>query len=248
MTYCLGILSKEGVVGIADTRITSGNDTTTAKKIFTVKRKKHSFFIMTSGLRSVRDKAITYFKEVIDYEDQNFNRLYHAVNKFADQVKRVALEDKESLHESGLQFNLFAIVGGQLEEDETTKMYLLYPQGNWIEIGPGTPYVIIGNTGFGKPILKRVLNYDSPLKFGIKAGFLSFEATRLSSNDVDYPLDIVMLRNNSYEQSERRFDEQDLRSISEFWNSKLIDALSNLPAVALEEAFEEDKSQLSIMP
>ena len=66
MTYCLGILSKEGVAGLADTRITSGNDTTTAKKIFTVQREKHSFFIMTSGLRSVRDKAITYFGEVIE--------------------------------------------------------------------------------------------------------------------------------------------------------------------------------------
>ena len=87
MTYCLGILSKEGIAGLADTRITSGNDTTVAKKIYSVQRKNHAFFIMTSGLRSVRDKAITYFTEVIEDEDEKFNKLYKAVNKFADQVK-----------------------------------------------------------------------------------------------------------------------------------------------------------------
>ena len=177
MTYCLGILSKHGVAGLADTRITSGRDTTMAKKIFAVQRKKHSFFIMTSGLRSVRDKAITYFSEVIEDQDGQFDKLYKAVNKFSDQVKRVAEEDKKILEESGLDFNLYAIVGGQLENDKEPKLYLLYPQGNWIEVGPGTPFVIIGNTGFGSPILKRSLTYDSSLEFGLKSGFLSFDAT-----------------------------------------------------------------------
>ena len=46
MTYCLGILSKEGIVGLADTRITSGSDTTSAKKIYTVQREKHTYFII----------------------------------------------------------------------------------------------------------------------------------------------------------------------------------------------------------
>lgn len=246
MTYCLGILSKEGVAGIADTRITSGNDTTTAKKLFTVKRTKHTYFIMTSGLRSVRDKAITYFREVVDQEDHDFNRLYKAVNQFGEQVKRVAREDSESLANSGLKFNLFAIVGGQLEEDEHPKLYLLYPEGNWIEIGPGTPYVIIGNTGFGNPILKRVLRYESELGFGLKAGFLSFEATRLSANDVGYPIDTVVLKSGDYQLIENRFEEKELLHISEYWNSRLSDAITNLPAVALDKAFAEDEPQLPI--
>ena len=83
-------------------------------------------------MRSVRDKAITYFSEVIEDQDKDFNSLYKAVNKFGDQVKRVAEEDRKNLEASGLKFNLFAIVGGQLEEDEQPKLYLLYPQGNWI--------------------------------------------------------------------------------------------------------------------
>ena len=246
MTYCLGILSKEGVAGLADTRITSGNDTTTAKKIYTVQREKHSFFIMTSGLRSVRDKAITYFGEVIEAQDEKFTKLYKAVNQFGEQVKRVALEDKRSLEEAGLYFNLFSIVGGQLEEDKEPKMYLLYPQGNWIEIGPGTPYVIIGNTGFGNPILKRSLTYDSTLEFGLKSGFLSFDATRISANDVDYPIDTVVLRKNEYKLIEHRFDEKELGHISEFWNSRLKAGIEKLPAVALSRAFAPNEQMTLI--
>lgn len=241
MTYCLGILSKEGVAGLADTRITSGNDTTTAKKIFSVQRDKHSFFIMTSGLRSVRDKAITYFGEVIEAQDEKFTKLYKAVNQFGEQVKRVALEDRKSLEEAGLQFNLFSIVGGQLEEDKEPKLYLLYPQGNWIEIGPGTPYVIIGNTGFGNPILKRSLTHDSSLEFGLKSGFLSFDATRISSNDVDYPIDTIVLRKDEYQLIEHRFNEKELGHISEFWNSRLKDGIDKLPAVALSRAFSTNE-------
>ena len=66
MTFCLGIRLKSGLVGISDTRITSGNETTRAKKVFLLNRKKHSLFIMTSGLRSIRDKTITYFNEVLE--------------------------------------------------------------------------------------------------------------------------------------------------------------------------------------
>ena len=240
MTYCIGIINKEGIIGLADTRITSGNDTTIAKKIYTVNRENHSFFIMTSGLRSVRDKAITYFGEVIDSEDHNFTKLYQAVNKFGEQVKRVAEEDKKEIEGSGMNFNLHAIVGGQFEEDKEPKIYLLYPQGNWIEVGRGTPFVIIGNTGFGTPVLKRSISYESSLDFAIKAAFLSFDATRISANDVDYPVDTVVLRKNQFEIIENRFEAKDLNHISEFWNDRLKNAIDNMPADALWKAFSDN--------
>ncbi len=239
MTYCLGVRTKSGILGLADTRITSGRETTTAKKIFAVNRPNHSFFIMTSGLRSVRDKAITYFREVIDHDDQSFGKLYQAVNKFGEQVKRVAKEDKISLHESGMSYNLYAIVGGQLEEDKEPRIYLLYPEGNWIEIGESTPYVIIGSSGFGNPILRRSLTFDSELDFALKSAFLSFDATRISANDVDYPIDTVILRNNTYHMVENRFENKELSGISDFWNSRLKDAINQLPADALNKAFQK---------
>jgi len=229
MTFCLGIRLKTGLIGLSDTRITSGNETTRAKKVFTLNRKKHSLFIMTSGLRSIRDKAITYFNEVLEEQDQYFNKLYKGVNAFAEQVRRVNQEDSKSLVDSGLNFNLHAIVGGQLEDDERHKLFMLYPQGNWIEIGQATPYIIIGNTGFGRPILDRSVRYESDIKYSLKSAFLSFDATRISSNDVDYPIDIILYLHNSYNIIEHRFEYNDLEKISDLWRKKIEKGLNELP-------------------
>jgi putative proteasome-type protease len=244
MTFCLGIKTKNGLVGLSDTRITSGNETTTSKKVFTVNKAKHSFFIMTSGLRSVRDKAITYFSEVIDRQDDSFSKLYQAVNEFGDQVKIVAKEDKSFLEEAGLYFNLFSIIGGQLENDPEPKLYLLYPQGNWIEIRKGTPFVIIGNTGFGHPILRRSLHYDDSLEYALKCAFLAFDATRISANDVDFPIDTVVLKNDEYFITEKRFEQKELEEVSAFWNSRLKSAISDLPSEVLNGAFAEAVSDI----
>ncbi len=237
MTYCLGIKVKSGIIGISDTRITSGHETTQAKKVFTINKDKHSFFIMTSGLRSVRDKAITYFKEIIDENDENYNKLYKAVNAFSDQVKRAANEDKDSLKEAGLSFNLNAIVGGQLQDDDEHKIYLLYPEGNWVEILEGARFVIIGNNGYGKPILDRAIKYDSSLKFALKAGFLSFDATRISANDVEYPIDVIYYVKDSFKIIEKRYKKDELQKISRYWSGKLSESINNLPEEWMDKLF-----------
>jgi len=239
MTYCLGIKVKSGIVGISDTRITSGNETTKAKKVFTVNKERHSFFIMTSGLRSVRDKAITYFKEIIEENDESFNKLYKAVNAFAQQVKRAASEDKASLQEAGLYFNLFALVGGQLQDDDEHKIFLLYPEGNWIEVSEGSPFMIIGNNGYGKPILDRVLKYNSSMKFALKAGFLSFNSTRVSANDVDYPIDVIYYEKDSFNIIEKRFKKEVFDAISKNWQTKLSEAVNKIPEDWMDKIFED---------
>lgn len=240
MTFCLGIKLQSGFIGISDTRITSGHETTKAKKVFTINKNNHSFFIMTSGLRSVRDKAITYFKEIIEENDESFNKLYKAVNAFADQVKRAANEDKASLREAGLNFNLNAIVGGQLEDDDEHKIYLLYPEGNWVEISEGSPFVIIGNSGYGKPILDRVIKYDSTLQFALKAGFLSFDATRISANDVDFPIDIVYYAKDSFYITEKRFKKDELSQVLKMWNNNLSKSINKLPDNWMNKLFADD--------
>ena len=239
MTYCLGIKLKSGIVGISDTRITSGSETTKAKKVFTVNKKEHSFFIMTSGLRSVRDKSLTYFKEIIEANDESFNKLYKVVNAFSDQIKRAANEDKNSLKEAGLSFNLFSIIGGQLQDDDEHKIYLLYPEGNWIEVTEGSPFVIIGNSGYGKPILDRAITYESTIKFALKAGFLSFDATRISANDVDYPIDVITYEKDSFLIVEKRYEENELKKISQIWDSILSNAIKSLPEDWIDKLLED---------
>jgi putative proteasome-type protease len=244
MTYCLGIKVKEGLLALADTRITSGTDTTVKKKVTIEQKDGFSLFIMTSGLRSTRDKAIVYFNELLDTKE--FNKLYKAVNAFGEQVKRVAAEDKASLEKAGFNFDLHTIIGGQLKDDTEHKLFLLYPEGNWVELGQGAPYVIIGNSGHGKAILNRTLDENSSLKLALKAGFLSFDSTRVSSNNVDFPIDVVLYKKDSFHLVEQRYEKKDLESISTQWAEELKHALENISEDWMDPAFEKLNKETTV--
>ncbi len=243
MTFCLGMIVEEGIVGIADSRLTSGNEIITAKKVSVYQQGQGSFFIMTSGLRSLHDKTITYFEEVLagrpDRPDrpEPCERLFKVVNLFADQIRRVSREDKEALSESNLSFDICGLIGGQLEHDKDHLLYLVYPQGNWVEIGRGTPYQIIGSPAYGKPVLDRTLKYEDSLRFALKVGCLAFDSTRISAADVDYPIDVVIYGKNSYHITEHRYSKHDLAPISDWWQDRLRNSVRDLPAEWIDRVF-----------
>lgn len=239
MTYCLGIKLKAGLIAIADTRITSGTETTSAKKVYLYQKEHHCVFLMTSGLRSVRDKALTYFQEVMEENEKAFDKMYKVVNAFGAQLRKVAEEDRSYLENAGLSFNLHTIVGGQLQHDDEHKLFLLYPEGNWIEITASSPFVIIGNTGYGKPILNRTLTYESEIKEALKTGFLSFDSTRVSANDVDFPIDVVLYKPNSFHLVEHRYEKQDLQEVSRQWAEELKTALKRCPEDWMDRALHK---------
>lgn len=238
MTYCLGIKVKEGLIAIADTRITAGTSTTVKKKVFVIENENNSFFIMTSGLRSVRDKAVHYFNEIIE-GGKVYDKLYKAVNEFGNQIKRVSGEDKDVLVKAGYRFNLNAIVGGQFRGDDEHKLFLLYSEGNWVELDVGSPYAIKGNSGQGKGILNRIINDNTTMKQALKAGYLSFDSTRVSSNNVDFPIDVVLYEKNSFCMMENRYEYHELQNISSLWNKKLIETLDEIPGDWMEKAFKK---------
>lgn len=239
MTYCLGIKLKEGLVGISDTRISAGTTITTKKKVFVQQHERNSLFIMTSGLRSVRDKAVHYFEELVE-GGIVYDKLYKAVNAFGEQIKRVANEDAEALYKSGYKFNLNAIVGGQLKNDEAHKLFLLYSEGNWVELDEGSPYAIIGNSGQGKAILNRIITPYSTLRQALKAGYLSFDSTRVSSNDVDFPIDVVTYQKDSFKMIEHRYEYLELEPVSRIWAQKLRESLDAIPEEWMEKAFSNN--------
>lgn len=272
MTFCLGMKVKGGLIGIADTRVTSGSEVITAKKMVVhQKRGQQAMFLMTSGLRSVRDKTLTYFEEALERQEQygqqlqhghqgrhgqadhaghlgqpeqEFDKLYKAVNLLAVQLRRVAQEDKTALQEAGLKFNLNALIGGQFAGDKEHKLYLLYPEGNWVEVSrrdsqaeiqtpetvETTPYHIIGTGGYGKPLLDRVLRYESGLDFALKVGFLAFDATRKSAADVAFPLDVAYYRHGSFQIAEHRFEKREFSAAAAWWQRRLEHAVEELPS------------------
>lgn len=235
MTFCLGMSVQEGLVGIADTRITSGSEVTTARKVRTLSVPNGQFFIMTSGLRSVRDKTLTYFEDEIEAELlDECDRLYKVVNALSNNIRRVAEEDRAALERSGLGFDIHALVGGRLVGDKGHKLYLVYPEGNWVEIGQNSPYYIIGARGYGKPILDRTLVHTDSLLFALKVGCLAFDSTRISASGVDFPIDVVIYFSKTGELVEHRYEYEDFQEISTWWQEHLRASVQELPSEWIE--------------
>jgi putative proteasome-type protease len=165
--------------------------------------------------------------------------MFEAVNALAAQVRRVTEEDRPALAEAGLAFDLHILAGGKLADDRTHKLYMIYPQGNWVEVGEGTPYQIIGVGGYGKPILDRTLHYSDPLRFALKVGFLAFDSTRISASNVDFPLDVIVFRMNPYSLYLHRYQRGDLEQLSESWQSRLRESVQGFPDEWVNAAFPD---------
>ena len=230
MTYCLGIRVREGLVGLADGRVTAGNQIAAARKAIMLGDGDHRFFVMTSGLRSVRDKVIAYLKRDhgADRADA-FPTLLDAVAAFAGTLRRVREEDADALRQSDLTFNLHAVIGGQLAEDAEPQLVLVYPEGNWIAVDERTPYISIGSTSYGKPILDRGLSFETGLRQAVKLAYLSFDSTRLSATDVGFPIDML-----TFEAAQRtwRFDHFEYDEMVEqrqWWNQHIKALAERMP-------------------
>ena len=239
MTFCLGVKVRDGLIGIADTRVISGNENISARKISVHEINGHQVFLMTSGLRSVRDKAMAYFEESLRTDEEPLDRLFKVANAFARQIRRVSDEDRESLATSGLHFNIFCLLGGRMENDDEHKLFLIYPQANWVEVGESTPYSIIGQQGYGKPVLDRTLKYGDSLRFAMQVGCLAFDSTRISAPDVDFPVDVAVYRADTGELFQHRFEKDELQEISDAWQERLRSAVLDLPDAWQDGFFEE---------
>jgi putative proteasome-type protease len=237
MTFCLGITVDEGLIAISDTRLVAGNECLVGRKTASYQGPDFAFFVMHSGLRSLRDKALLYFEEAFARESTSRDRLYRVVNLYAQQVRRVAIEDAEALDRAELKFNLHSLIGGQMTGDSAHRLFLVYPEGNWVEIGPDTPYQIIGASGFGKPILERSLNRTDSMLYAFKVGLLAFDATRLCAADVSFPVDVTLYSRGSFTLVEQRYKADDLREISNWWQERMRSAVHDLPSGWVEAAF-----------
>ncbi len=229
MTFCVGIKVNDGIVALADTRIVRENEQVNKQKLAEFQHAGQSLFTMTSGLRSVRDKTLTYVDEKLRTDAITCDRLYQFVNLVGEQLRRVKSEDGPSLAATNHNFNLHAIIGGRLSADQTPQLYYMYPEGNWIEAAIDSPYFIIGRTHYGKPILDRLLNYNTPLTSAVMLALLAFDATRTSVTDVDYPIDVAVLGRDDSTPRFNRFTEADLAETTTQWNWALAQSLKNLP-------------------
>lgn len=239
MTYCVGLLLNDGMVLLSDTRTNAGIDNiATYRKMFVFEEPgERVIAIMTAGSLSVTQTTIARLDEAIaDLEADHTTSIMQAPTmlRAAEMVGRtlseVSNEIGEKMDRGAETVGASMILAGQRKGGKM-RLFLIYPQGNFIVATADTPFLQIGEHKYGKPILDRVITPETSLEDAKKAALLSMDSTIRSNLSVGMPLDLVVIEKDKNRVSEAvRIEDQDpkFRAISSAWSEALREAFSRI--------------------
>ena len=239
MTYCVGLRLENGLVFMSDTLTNAGVDNINRnKKMYSWSIKNYrSIILLTSGNLATSQAAVNIINEKISESDLEHDNILKAPSMFkvARIIGRILREVTSEFAADGQnadnQYSSTFILGGQIKGDDH-KLFLIYPEGNFIESSEDQPFFQIGETKYGKPIIVRA--YDNSLDFGeaIKLLLVSFDSTMKANVSVGLPIDLCTLKKSSFIISNKiRIDQNNLyfKNISEKWGTSLKEAIKSLP-------------------
>ncbi|SFS11330.1 peptidase [Yoonia litorea] len=243
MTYCIGLRLNHGLVFMSDTRTSAGVDNfATSKKMFTWSVPgERMITLMTAGNLATTQAVISLLEErskTLEERDPSILRegtMFQVARLVGATLREVIDETTNEGQLKQDQFSASIIVGGQIKGGKPT-VFLVYPQGNFIEITQDTPFFQIGETKYGKPILVRAYDPDMSFADAIKLLLVSFDSTVKSNLSVGLPFDFQVYEADSFAMgTTRRIDENDkiYQAISEGWGDALKDAFQHLPSYKL---------------
>lgn len=240
MTYCVGLLLNEGMVLLSDTRTNAGLDNISCyKKMYTFQEPgERVIVILTAGSLSVTQTTLARLQEAIDdpeASEETSIMKARTMLKVADLVgahlSEVANDITNKLvRNSQATASATMILGGQ-RKGGAMRLFLIYPEGNYIEATRDTPYLQVGEHKYGKPILDRVVTSTTSLMDGQKAALLSMDSTLRSNLSVGMPLDLAVLRDGECALHEQRRIEQGdpvFAEMSQAWSAELKDAFTQI--------------------
>jgi putative proteasome-type protease len=238
MTYCLGIVTKAGLVMASDSRTNAGYDqVNTCRKMYTfVKNGERVFVLLASGSLSCTQSVITLLSRNFDKGQglAQATSMYDAARVIGDEVRRVAEMDRPALERDDYKFNVHFLLGGQVAGEPPT-LFLIYPQGNPLQATEESPYLQIGETKYGRPILDRGIRFEkTTLEEAAKYALLSLDSTMKSNVTVGPPIDLLAYETDQLSIThQRRFqaDDPDLMKIGQRWQQALRVAVAKLPNI-----------------
>jgi putative proteasome-type protease len=205
MTYCVGILVRDGLVMIADTRTNAGIDNiATFRKLKIVSEQgRRTLAIATSGNLSVSQSVVSMLAEGVENPEtgeletlEAQPTMFKAAQLVGRAVREVWRVDGASMKEMTARFDVQMLFGGQVAGGRL-RLFMIYAAGNFIEVTPDTPYFQIGEHKYGKPILDRAVQYETDLYDALKIGLISMDSTMRSNLGVGPPIDVMVLRKDA---------------------------------------------------
>jgi putative proteasome-type protease len=241
MTYGCGILVRDGLVMIADTRTNAGLDNvSTFRKLHVFSEPRERILALASaGNLSISQSVIGHLTEGITPADteepetlMNAPTMFQAAQRIGRAIRLVHETDGPALEASDVKFDVAFLFGGQIRGGRM-HMFMIYSAGNFIECTPDTPYLQIGEHKYGKPVLDRAVRYDIELSEALKVALVSMDSTMRSNLAVGLPIDVVVVRRNACE-AELNFriepGEPYFHDLRERWSAALRAAHANIPS------------------
>lgn len=241
MTYCLGIITRAGLVMASDSRTNAGYDqVNVCRKMHIFEQPgERVFIVLTSGSLSLSQSIITLLGRDFDNGAglAKAETMYDAARVIGEQVRHVSDIDREALEKDDYKFNVHFILGGQIQ-GQPHDLYMVYPQGNPLCASEDSPFLQIGEAKYGRPILVRGIRYhETPLEEAAKYALISLDSTMRSNVTVGPPLDMVLYKADELEVSRRRRlteKDPDLQAIHLQWELALRKAVLELAPIDFE--------------
>ena len=239
MSYCVGIRLNKGLVFMSDTRTNAGVDNfSTFQKMFTWSEPGKRFItVMAAGNLATTQTAISLLDERTKApEDRNPSIMtapsIFQVAQIIGQTLRDVIQGSVAFgQEATSTFDATIILGGQIETSEP-RLFLIYPEGNFIEASEDTSYFQMGETKYGRPILVRAFDPDMAFEDAIKLLIVSFDSTIKANLSVGLPLDVQVYEKDSFTSGHNRRIEADdpyYQTIANGWSEALKEAFQSLP-------------------
>ncbi|SMY09147.1 peptidase [Flavimaricola marinus] len=243
MTYCVALQTKKGLVFMSDTRTNAGLDNiSTYRKMFSWEDPGHSMItMMTAGNLATTQSVVSMIEERMKAPGDRtpsilgLPSMFQVARMVGGILKEVIANNANAGMVASSAFNATIILGGQVAGSEP-RLFLIYPEGNFVEAGPDTPFFQTGETKYGRPILVRAFEEDMSFEAAVKLLMVSFDSTIKANLSVGLPLDLHVYEAGSLKiGTQRRInaDDEDFATISEGWGDALKQAFESLPDVKL---------------
>ncbi|GAB3275283.1 proteasome-type protease [Parahaliea aestuarii] len=249
MTYCLAIALDEGLVFCSDSRTNAGADrVSTYSKMhrFSVPYDR-SLVLLSAGNLATSQAVVSQIQRDLE-EDNGFNILEaRYVSEIADYVGKLSVREQakhsgDNAPLAGFDAGATFILGGQIK-GHAPELYMIYPEGNHITASEQHPYLQIGETKYGKPILDRIIRRNTPYATAMRCALVSMDSTIRSNATVGPPLECLFYKTDSLQPQAQYFklDEHHpyLALLRQSWDDNIRQAFDNLPS--LNEVFAKEQ-------
>lgn len=239
MTYCVGLQLNKGMVFMSDTRTNAGVDNISVfKKMFTWEAPgERMITLLTAGNLATTQSVVSLLDERTKAPSERNPSILDVPSMFqvATLVGKTLREAIHMATETGqsaeANFSGTIILGGQIKGGDQ-RLFLIYPEGNFVEASADTPFFQSGETKYGKPILVRA--YDPAMSFAeaVKLLLVSFDSTIKANLSVGLPLDVQIYERDSLRRgAEKRIEASDpyFQSVSSGWGEALKSAFNAIP-------------------